>query len=264
MSIRILALADIHSPEHLGKFRIQLENSSSHVKDVDLVLIAGDLMDKGNVSGYKQLINCLMKYFDLSKVIACPGNEDYDEVVNKLVSSSEIKWLIDDEVVLNLGSIKVRIFGSRGAIDRPTTWQRKHISNIDEIYRLRVDKVRKFVEKLCNEFKILLLHYAPTVKTLEGEDPKIWPYLARREIEKYLQNNSCIVIHGHAHNSNKRCVVIGKSIVLNVSFPKFWKLYMIELSSNKGRVDEVKVYELPEKKLVLSHRFQYGGITEFF
>ena len=52
---------------------------------------------------------------------------------------------------------------------------------------------------LC-PFRIVLMHYAPTTETLEGERREIWTFLGTdRLAPPILEHNPDMVLHGHAH-----------------------------------------------------------------
>ena len=49
-------------------------------------------------------------------------------------------------------------------------------------------------------FRIVLLHYAPTTQTLEGERREIWTFLGTdRLAPPILEHDPDMVLHGHAH-----------------------------------------------------------------
>ena len=256
MFVKILTFADIHSPKYLTKFKevIEITKKFLDLNKIDLILVAGDLMEKGNLQGLQLLFNTLRKYFLNTKVLVCPGNEDYDSVLNqafKISKKFSIEWLCDNFKVIEISNMRICIYGSRGSLDKPTTWQLKHIKGIEELYRRRIIEITNFVNNNYKDFDkiILMLHYAPTYETLVGEKESIWPMLGTKKLENILKNYELIVIHGHAHKSNRRIVKIGKSIVLNVSFPEKWKLYLIELTKQN-----INIIELPiEKTSILSY-----------
>ncbi len=240
--MRILATADIHSPKYLSKFSTLIHNTSSELHNIDVILIAGDLMEKGSLAGLKMLIESIRKVTS-APIIACPGNEDYEEAVRKAMSEiKDLKWLNDEETILEFGSRKITIIGSTGVLDRPTQWQLKNIKNIHEIYRKRLEYLINRIENVNeNMINILLVHYAPTYKTLEGENSRIWRMLGTEKLEKYLMNKKLLVIHGHAHKSKRRVIMLGKSIILNASFPDKFSIYVVEYADNSIKLTEYNI-----------------------
>jgi len=220
--MRILATSDIHSPKYLGRFRESLKD----VSDVDVVLLAGDLTSKGDLGGLRALMKTLEGLGSL--VIAVPGNEDYDELVNK--SKNLVRWLNDEHIRISIGGIELDIIGSRGVLDKPTAWQSRNIPNIHEIYEARL----KWLRESLGDNKLLLTHYASTYATLVGEEPRIWPMLGTRRLEDALARYRIVAIHGHAHESKRRCIRVGRSLVINASFPNLWRPVILELDSSRN------------------------------
>jgi len=65
--------------------------------------------------------------------------------------------------------------------------------------------------------RIVLMHYSPTVDTLVGEQPRLWPALgSERLAEPIHRHRPSIVVHAHAHEGSARGEVGGVPVV-NVS-----------------------------------------------
>ena len=224
MIARILATADIHSPKYFPRFRESIKDLGRF----DAVFIAGDLMEEGRIEGLKILINELKKLSDT--IIAVPGNEDYDEVIPRARELDVIRWLDDEVIKLMINDVTLRIIGSKGSLERPTIWQLKHIPHITDTYRRRTEWLRKTIGS-SRELTILLIHYAPTFKTLQGEDPRIWPSLGVRDLENAIFSNNVIAIHGHAHDSVTRCIKSGNSYIINAAFTNIWKPIILEVNN---------------------------------
>ncbi len=235
--MRILATADIHSPKYLRKFERVISIYKHEIENIDVALIAGDLMEKGNLNGLRQLVQVIRRFTQV-QIYACPGNEDYDEAIEKAQKLIEdIRWIIDEKISVDIRNRKLTIIGSKGVLDRPTAWQARHIKNIYEIYRKRLELLTKLINETDNNiYSILLIHYAPTYKTLEGEDQKIWCYLGTSRLEKPISERNLLVIHGHAHRARRRVVKLGRSIIINASFPELYDLYLIEYYDNNVNI----------------------------
>ena len=242
MVARILATADIHSPKYFPRFR-------EAVKDLgkfDAVLIAGDLMEDGKIEGLKILINELRRLSDT--VIAVPGNEDYDEVMPRARELGVVRWLDDEVIKLTINDVTLRIIGSRGSLEKPTTWQLRHIPHIADTYRRRVEWLKRTINS-SRELTILLIHYAPTFKTLQGEDPRIWPSLGVRDLENTIFSNNVIAIHGHAHDSVVRCVKSGNSYIINAAFTNIWKPIILEVGNDGLRSISIDCQEIRRERV---------------
>ncbi len=242
--VHILATADIHSPKYLHKFCDILQKHASTLESVDLVIIAGDLMHKGSISGLQELDSVLDKFLHNNvKVLACPGNEDFEEVLAKVKNLKRIKILEDSLEEALINNVRVGAYFTRGVLDKPTIWQKRHIKNIDEIYRQRLEKMKNAIVLMSQKYDvpILVSHYAVTYQLLEGEDPKIWPHLGTCRLDDVLQKYKVLVIHGHAHNSTRRFAVFGSSYLVNVSLPGRDSAYLIEVDDG---LHSVRVFEL--------------------
>ncbi|MEM0023996.1 MAG: metallophosphoesterase [Thermofilaceae archaeon] len=232
-SIVIAAFSDVHGPRHLQ----YLKNSIAIIEQADLVLVAGDIVDKGAPQHCRLVMDVVRSVYK-GPVYAIFGNEEYDEIEKELRSiCSEVLWLKDELVSLEVKGISLSIIGTRGILDEPTAWQRRNIPNIKAIYERRLKTiVNLLVEaKKRSRYTILLTHYAPICSTLNGERPSIWTQMgSRRLTEAILRYQPELVIHGHAHNSAKTFTQLGLTKVYNVALPPVKRVTSIELPIEIG------------------------------
>ncbi|MCX8178632.1 MAG: metallophosphoesterase [Candidatus Aenigmarchaeota archaeon] len=209
----IAAVSDIHSPRNYELFVRSIDNLTDKI---DLFVLAGDIVDQGNVDEYQKIINAFFGKVNCPK-IACFGNSEYGKEQTdkiKIRYSNEIVFLDDESIILEIQGKKIGIVGTKGSLDRPTYWQYKNIPGIEEEYRNRVNKVKELLNGLDTDLKILVTHYAPTYKILEGENINAYPELGSQLMEDaILQTKPNLVICGHAHK--------GKKIVRVDSVPVF-------------------------------------------
>lgn len=227
------AISDIHSPKFLEDFKKVLSNSS----DIDLMLLAGDMIYKGQIEEYRNVINIIKKRYGECRIVACFGNEEYDDRIHHIMEKfDDVIWLNDSYITIEVRGLKLSIVGTKGCLDRPTTWQRKNIPNINQIYDERLKKIDEMLAGVT--FKkpdviILLSHYSATFKTLIGEPRWAWPELGSSKLEEIIKRRKpSIVIHGHAHNSKVHNATINGTQVYNVSFPATRKLTIIKLQKS--------------------------------
>jgi predicted phosphodiesterase len=115
--VTVGAIADIHSPKYLEDFKRVLNNSP----DVDLMLLAGDMIYKGRVEEYENVLNAIRSRYDGCRMVACFGNEEYDDRIELITKSyNDVTWLIDECVTINVKGLELNIFGTKGCLDRPT------------------------------------------------------------------------------------------------------------------------------------------------
>ena len=75
-----------------------------------------------------------------------------------------------------------------------------------------------------------LLHYSPTITTLHGEPPHIWPFLGAQALaEPIIDIGADLVVHGHAHNGGPD----GRLVVVPV--------YNVALPANRDGVSRIEV-----------------------
>jgi len=235
------AIADVHSPKYLEDFKRVLSNSP----DVDLMLLAGDMIYKGRVEEYGNVLNVIRDRYDGCRIVACFGNEEYDDRIELIMKShNDVTWLNDECTAVNIKGLELNIFGTKGCLDRPTTWQRKNIPNIAQIYEQRLKKIDEALASLVlrkTSYVILLSHYSVTFKTLIGEPRWAWPELGSSWLERVVEKRGPhLVIHGHAHNSKVHVVTINRTQVYNVSFPATRKLTIIKLREVKEVSEDAK------------------------
>lgn len=222
----IAATGDIHSPRYFDIFVKAVEDLQ--IKP-DLFLLAGDIVQRGNVEEYQKVYNVFFGRITCP-IIACFGNDDLGSESRILIENriSEIKFVDDESLILEISGKSVGIIGSTGSLDRPTFWQRTHLPGIYETYRERVITIEKILSELKTDLKILLIHYAPTYKILEGENPRIYAELGCNDYEKVLtEQKPDIVVTGHSHRGSKRAWV-DTVPVFNVSLPLHGEIVVID------------------------------------
>jgi Icc-related predicted phosphoesterase len=201
----IAAVSDVHSPRYYEQYVEAI--GKLNVKP-DLFLIAGDMIYRGSVEEYQKVYNVLFGKINCP-IVACFGNQEFPEIREKIKESfKEIRFLDDQSIVLQIGGKSVGIFGSTGSLDTPTRWQKANIPNIERIFSQRIELAEKHLQRMFTDLKILLLHYSPTYKTLEGENPNFYSFLGSQLYENVIiKTKPSLVIHGHSHNGIKKAWV---------------------------------------------------------
>jgi len=209
---------DIHSPRFLREFEISLPRRG----EACLFLLAGDIVDKGRVIFAVPVVEAVRRAYPGASIVAVFGNEEYYELEDELRKiTPSVKWLSDDMAVYECNGHNVAVVGTRGALERPTSWQRRHMPWLERIYRERPRIVSELLRKAKREADIVVLlsHYALSRATIRGEPPKVWPYLYSPLMEKVItRERPNAAVHGHAHRGTFRAVVGGVP-VYNVAFP---------------------------------------------
>jgi Icc-related predicted phosphoesterase len=144
-----------------------------------------------------------------------------------------IRFLDDQSIVLNIGGVGVGIVGTTGSLESPTPWQRRNVPNIEKVYKDRVDFVERHLSNMRVGFTILLMHYAPTYKTLEGENPRFYSSMGWNVYENVIiRQKPNLVLHSHSHHGKKQAW-IDTVPVFNVSIPMWHEIALIDTEKLK-------------------------------
>ncbi|MEM7825004.1 MAG: metallophosphoesterase [Candidatus Aenigmatarchaeota archaeon] len=227
----IAATADVHAPQYYEDFVRAID--IIQVKP-DLFLIAGDMINRGEVQEYEKIYNALFGKITCP-IIACFGNNELIPDISQEIKQKfrEIRFLKDDSTILKVGNITVGIVGTVGSLDVPTRWQMQNIPNIEGIYRQRIDLVDRHLQRMMTNFKIVLMHYAPSYKTLEGENPNFYGSIGSRVYENVLFNRKPnLVVHGHSHRG-KKMAWFDTVPIFNVSFAMSKEIVIINTDELK-------------------------------
>ncbi len=208
-----LAFSDVHSPKYLNLLKAS--------GNFSLVLMAGDLVDRSEVKNLKPVVEFAKSFSDV--IVAVFGNEEYREREEEFRKAyPEVIWLNDEYKTFSFGKGCLAIVGSRGSLLKPTSWQRKFLPEVEEEYKRKPEVVRELIREAKKECPnvIYMSHYAPTWRTLVGEERRIWPYLGDPRVETVLKEEGVkLAIHGHAHKGRVAFVHIGSLTIYNVALP---------------------------------------------
>ena len=219
--VKILAVADVHSPRYLVEFVKAL----AHHEPPDMFLFAGDMINRGNAEEYKNVLDTTEKTLGTDfPVIGCFGNEEYSEVRKDIVSIVGDRMILLDEksYILESNGLIVGIVGTQGSLDKATDWQRRNIPSVKGVFERRAKRAASLLKKMKDkvDHRILLMHYSPCLETCEGEEVKAFSWLGSRKFYRVVvEHQPDLVIHGHVHNSTRHEVTIGSSLIRNVALP---------------------------------------------
>ncbi|AWR96402.1 metallophosphoesterase [Acidianus sulfidivorans JP7] len=215
----IAATSDIHSPRYLNDFFLALKYLP---EKVDIILLAGDLADKGKFLHFDPVYNSLINRAD--RIFAVFGNEDFTEEREKYKKTfPKITWLEDSKAQYN----DIVIIGSEGIIKKPTPWQKLKGIN-EDFYNQRKQKLEELLCEEKDKFTILLTHYATSYKTVFGERKYAYPGLGYEFIEESKCKPS-IAIHGHAHLAKITYATVDHTKIYNVALPANKKFVLINI-----------------------------------
>jgi len=235
----VYAVSDIHSPRFLPLFKQAV--SGAPPKPPCFIILAGDIVDKGNIDMVKPVVESIKAKWGNVGIIAVFGNEEYHSVRSSLVERYDTVTWVDDRVEFyKCNELKVAIVGTQGSLDRLTRWQSKHMPWLLEEYRRRPQLIRELVRdsKAKADVVILVSHYALASGNLKGEDPRIWPEMYSKLMERVVaEAKPDIAIHGHAHLGRSYTAVNGVP-VYNVALPAVKSITIINLK--RGLIGFIK------------------------
>lgn len=239
--IRIAAVGDVHydrkSHGRLGQYLRDLEEKA------DLLLLAGDLTQTGHPEEMKVLAECL-KICPVP-MVAVLGNHDYhvDQVegVTKILYDVGVSVLEGNSVTINIRNEKVGIAGSKGFGGGFVGACGSDFGEVEMKHFIRHSKqnaqiLENSIKDLESDYKIALMHYAPTTQTLAGEKKEIYPFLGSYYLAEAVDYGKAdICFHGHAHHGIERGETPGGCPVRNVAQPVIRHAYNIYSLEKKIR-----------------------------
>jgi len=237
--IRIAAAGDVHYGREADRERAT-EAFAALEGRVDLVLLAGDLTTHGEPE-QAAILGDAVRDIDVP-VLTVLGNHDWHSnraaEVSAALQEAGVVVLERSHHVLEICGAEVGVVGTKGFVGG---FAGSHIPDFGEpllrrVYAEGMDEVAALDEglraiALC-PFRIVLLHYAPTTETLEGERRDIWAFLGTdRLAAPVLEHNPDLVLHGHAH-AGTFAGHVGEVPVFNVSVPVMGRdFWLFELSA---------------------------------
>jgi Icc-related predicted phosphoesterase len=246
--IRIAAAGDVHASE---AHRERLERAFEELRgDVDLVLLAGDLTTHGHPDEAAVLADACRR-LDGTAVYAVLGNHDHhlgraDDVTEELEDAGVV--VLTRRATLHpLGDgVDVGIVGAKGFVGGfpgsslpdfgEGLLRQLYAETTDEVWAIE----RGLQEVAHADLRIVLLHYAPTVETLEGEPVGIHTFLGcARLATPIAEYQPDLVLHGHAHAGSFEGA-IGDTPVYNVAVhvtgKDFW-IFDLDVTPRRGAVE---------------------------
>jgi Icc-related predicted phosphoesterase len=238
--VKIAAAGDVHASEAT---RLHITDSFATIeRDVDLILLAGDLTAHGEPEEARVLADACR---DLRiPVCAVLGNHDLhsgrgDEVAATLRDAG-LHILDRDTAVFD----EVGVVGTKGFVGGFTGSQLPDFGEplLRRVYAETSEEVeaigRGLQEVAHCPIRIVLLHYSPTSDTLHGEPEGIWTYLGSDRLATPIaEYRPDVVLHGHAHAGSFEGA-IGTVPVYNVAVHVTGRdFYVFELEGHEVEVE---------------------------
>ncbi len=204
--VRVAAAGDVHCREDRRDQAI--EAFASLRGKADVLLLAGDLTTYGE-PGEAAVLADACRDLDMP-VYAVLGNHDWHanryEDLCRTLREGGITLLERDWAVCEIGGVEVGVVGTKGFVGG---FPGSHLPDfgepmLREVYRegaREVDALDRGLRAvaLC-QLRLVVLHYAPTKETLEGEAEGIMAFLGTDRLAAPIREHEPnLVVHGHAH-----------------------------------------------------------------
>src|SRR5512138_1915556 len=227
-SVRVAAVGDLHcqrsSPP--GSFQTLF---SRIAESADVLALCGDLTDRGLADEAR----ILAKELQAVKIpkLAVLGNHDFESDAAK-----EVTDILGEAQVTVLDGTAVEIagIGFAGAKGFAGGFGDRALQGWGEVatkifVREAVDETLKLesaLARLRTPGRVVLLHYAPVLDTVDGEPREIYPFLGSSRLEEPINRYAAsVVFHGHAHRGQPEGKTSGGVPVYNVALPLLQRLF---------------------------------------
>jgi uncharacterized protein len=223
--IRIAAAGDVHCDE---LNRDELASAFARVDGtVDAILLAGDLTTYGEVEQAELLAGICRS--TAAPVFAVLGNHDWHcnevEQLTATLADAGVRMVDRGHAIEDVDGCRLGIAGAKGFVGGFPDSQLPDFGEplLRDVYAetsAEVEALDAGLDAIAGcDYRVALLHYAPTLSTLEGEPRGIWAFLGSdRLAAPILEHRPNVVLHGHAHAGAFRGAV-GDVPVYNVAVP---------------------------------------------
>jgi Icc-related predicted phosphoesterase len=244
MGIRVAAAGDVHAD---ASRRADLEAAFTNLRgNADLVLLAGDLTTHGRPEEARVVAEAAQ--LAGLPVFGVLGNHDWHsnraDEVTAVMEEAGVKMLDRGWTTLEVDEDSVGIVGAKGFVGG---FPGSHLPDfgeplLREVYAETGREAAAIEEGLTAtdgcDFQLVLLHYSPTLMTLEGERPEISAFLGCDRLAHPIADHCPdLVLHGHAH-AGRFDGTIGSVPVFNVALPMKREFWVFELSADRPRDPE--------------------------
>ena len=170
------------------------------------------------------------------RVVAVLGNHDWHaNLVDEIVAALEgagVTMLNPGTMTCEIDGASVGVAGTKGFVGGFPDSQLPDFGEpiLRQVYRDTTAEVEAIDSGLA---EIVLLHYAPTTTTLEGEPRVIWAFLGTDRMAPPIgERRPDVVLHGHAHRGTFEGR-IGEVPVYNVAVEVMQRdFFVFELGEN--------------------------------
>ena len=232
--LRVAAIGDLHVQESdTAPYREMFAEISGAA---DVLVLCGDLTNFGKTSEANILADDIKSCS--IPVLGVLGNHDYEcgqpEHVAEILHEAGMTILDEQAVEIEgVGFAGVKGFmGGYGRGELAPFGEPIAKAFVDEAMN-EARKLENGLRSLRTERSMAVLHYSPSVETLEGEPAEIFQYLGSQRLADAIDRFDHVkaVVHGHAHHGRYEGRTSGGTPVYNVAQfvlkPLFGKPYAV-------------------------------------
>ncbi len=217
--MRIAATADLHfTPQSYDRIREQMNRVKD---DADVLVLAGDLTNYGKPQDMESLLNAIVRL--RIPTVAVLGNHDYESgkeaELMQMMTNEGIK-VLDGTGYEREGVGFAGTKGFLGGFGRGvlTAFGEREVKAFVQAAIDEAMKLERAVFQLRTQKRVVVVHYAPIVSTVQGEAPEIFPYLGTSRLAEVIDRHGAdLVLHGHAHHGAADGKTVGGIPVHNVA-----------------------------------------------
>lgn len=226
-SVRVAAVGDLHCTRSSSG---ALQTLFSRIaENADVLALCGDLTDRGLADEAR----ILAKELQAVKIpkLAVLGNHDFESDaagdVIEILAAAHVTVLDGTAIeIAGIGFAGAKGFAG-GFGERALQAWGEHATKV--FVREAVEEALKLesaLARLRTPGRVVLLHYAPVVDTVDGEPREIYPFLGSSRLEEPLNRYAAsVVFHGHAHRGQPEGKTSAGVPVYNVALPLLQHLY---------------------------------------
>jgi uncharacterized protein len=253
--IRIAAAADIHASEAGGE---RVERAFAELEgEADVVLLAGDLTTSGEPE-QAEVLAAACRRLDLP-IFAVLGNHDFQakrtEEVEEVLRGAGVRILDRGCATCEVEGLEVGIVGTKGFVggfpgSALPDFGEPLLRRLYAETSAEADAIARGLQEVVHcDLRIVLLHYAPVVDTLEGEPPGIYTYLGSERLATPIaENGADLVLHGHAHAGafeGRIGEIPVYNVAVHVTGRNFW-IFELDAAGVRRGGEVVEVREPPQ------------------
>jgi Icc-related predicted phosphoesterase len=227
-TLRLAAVADIHcskaNQSALHALFAQIQESA------DILLLCGDCTDTGLPEEAQLLAKELMATVKIP-IVGVLGNHDYESgkerEVKEILANVGVSMLDGDTcVVRGVGFAGVKGFAGGFGKYSLQSWGEHAIKQFVQETVNEALRLESALARLEHMQRVVLLHYSPIHRTVEGEPTEIFPFLGSSRLEEPLNRfEVAAVFHGHAHGGSPEGQTSRGIPVYNVSMQVLQRAY---------------------------------------